>query len=150
MYAPIANNPRRLDIVHRRLTRAPAFGPLRHRQPARGAPRQRMPARSSSAFRLPPFSPQCGMHPAMTSSAVKWTIRARGSSSVVTRSIRPAAAHCSTSSLMDCFDAASDRRGSRPKGRRRISQIPSSFLWCESQHDIKGQISAAPADETCN
>jgi hypothetical protein len=45
---------------------------------------------------------------------------------------------------------SSDRRGSRPKGRRRISQVPSSFIWCEPQHDIKGQISVAPADETCN
>ena len=29
------------------------------------------------------------------------------------------------------------------EGRRRISQIPSSFLWCEPQYNIKGQISVA-------
>ena len=29
-------------------------------------------------------------------------------------------------------------------------QIPGSFLWCELRHDIEGQISVAPADETCN
>ena len=34
----------------------------------------------------------------------------------------------------------SDRRGSRTKGRRRISKIPGSFLWCEPQH-------LAPTDE---